>query len=578
VSSPGEARGAESTRIAADPVSHVRATERDAFLALAPEEMADSARRGALASSRLVDRVRLLITLGRPRTCVPGLLAYALGFSYTAAAPSWRVALGALLAFPIGFLANLHNTATDLSEDSHNLPGRVFLVAQLGYTRLLRFCTVLGAAMLAGAITLGAHFAIFMAIAVAGLHQYSAPPVRSKGRPLLGLWVFAQAVVFPFLFGWTTAPGTMLSTLLRAIAAPLLGNAPAPEAALRSYRYLAMWFFLTLWFMAKGTVKNLPDFEGDRAAGVRTSATVFASRREAALASMSATVVVYALLPVLVLLGLEAPRVAFAALWLAPAAFNSARLVRAGREEANQILKVDMLISSGFIATLLLLVAPSSISVAFVVAGALALFGSDLLGLDSRRATDVRSSRGSTNGAVPADGVVRMELRASASIPFEATTVFAAFRDDVCVLRKYMPHARSIDVLTRTERGDLVDTVVAWRVGARVPAFVRALARDAFEWTDYATWDASTLSVEWQSDGGAIRCKARDVFVSRGTDLTELVLVGTVAVDARALPVLFGPVRPALARRIARYVADDMPRSVQRVAAAFAEHLRARPQ
>ncbi len=34
-----------------------------------------------------------------------------------------------------------------------------------------------------------------------------------------------------------------------------------------------MWFFLTLWFMAKGTFKNVPDYDGDLAAGVRTSAT-----------------------------------------------------------------------------------------------------------------------------------------------------------------------------------------------------------------------------------------------------------------------------------------------------------------
>jgi 4-hydroxybenzoate polyprenyltransferase len=574
VSSPSEAQSPEAGRVLTEPVSQVRATERDAFLALAPEAMADSARRGMVASASLVDRVRLIVTLGRPRTCVPGLLAYALGLSYTGAAPSWRVALGALLAFAIGFLANLHNTATDLSEDSHNLPGRVFLVAQVGYTALLRVCTAIGAVMLAGAIALGPHFAFFMALAVVGLHQYSAPPVRSKGRPLLGLWVFAQAVVFPFLFGWTTAPGNMLSTLLRAVFAPLLGDAPPPDAAVRSYRYLAMWFFLTLWFMAKGTVKNVPDFDGDRAAGVRTSATVFGTRRAAALAALSATVVAYAVLPVLVALGLETPRVALAASWLVPAGYNCARLVRANREEANGVLKTDMLISSGFIATLLLLVAPAWTSVTFVLAGALVLLGSDLLGLDSRRANDVRKSRRSPE-AVVAGGIASMDLRATASIPFPSAMVFAAFRDDVGELGKYLPGVRSIEVLSRTERGNLVDTAVAWRMGANVPAFVRSLVvKYAFEWTDYATWDADAQCVEWHNDGGPIRCTARDAFVSRGHSDTELVLSGTVRVEAAALPAVFGPLRPVIARRIARYVADDMPHSVQRVAAAFTEHLR----
>ena len=543
-------RPADGVLVGAEPISRVRATERDAFLALDPEEMADSVRSGTPVRTSLGERIRAFVTLGRPRTCVPGLLAYALGLSYTGASLSWRAALGALLSFAIGFLANLHNTATDLSEDSHNLPGRVFLVSRLGYRALLRFCTALGAVMLAGALALGTHFAFFMALAVVGLHQYSAPPVRSKGRPLLGLWVFAQAVVFPFLFGWTTAPGTMLSTLLRSVIAPLFGDAPAPDAAFRSYRYLAMWFFLTLWFMAKGTVKNVPDFDGDKAAGVRTSATAFATQRTAALASAGATVFAYALLPLLIALGLEAPRVAFATCWLAPAAYNSLRLVGAAREEANAVLKADMLVSTGFLATVLLLVAPNGSSVVFVLAGALTLLGSDLLGLDSRRPTEVRRTQRATCDD-PGDRVARAELRARASIPSAPpATAFAAFRDDVAALRTSMPHVRSIRVLRRVDRGELVDTAVEWRVGANIPAFVRALfGKGAFEWTDYATWDRTTLSVEWWTDAGPIRCVAHDEFVAMGEGVTELVLSGTVHVDAAALPAMLGPLRPAVARR-----------------------------
>lgn len=373
-------------------MSEVRATERDAFLALGPDEMADSVRRGGNVTTHMVERIRLLATLGRPRTCVPGLLAYALGYSYTGAAPSFRVVLGAALSLAIGFSANLHNTATDLQEDSHNLPGRVFLVSKVGYDALLRVCRWLGAAMLLGGVLLGAHFAVFMALAVAGLHQYSAPPVRSKGRPLLGLWVFAQAVVFPFLFGWTTAPGDMLSTLLRSLSSPWLGHAPPAEAALESYRYLGMWFFLTLWFMAKGTFKNVPDFEGDRAAGVRTSATVFGTRRSAALVSTAVTIAAYTALSGLVALGFEKPRVLLALLWLVPVTWNAVQLIRADASaHSNRLLKTDMLLSSGFIASLLLLVATTWMSVAFVLAGAFLLFGSDLFGLDSRREAHVRA-------------------------------------------------------------------------------------------------------------------------------------------------------------------------------------------
>jgi 4-hydroxybenzoate polyprenyltransferase len=232
-------------------------------------------------------------------------------------------------------------------------------------------------------------------LALVGLHQYSAPPIRSKGRPLLGLWVFAQTVVFPFLFGWTTAPGRMLETLVSSIVALLRGTAPpAAEAALQSWRYLGMWFFVTVWFMAKGAFKNVPDFDGDRAAGVRTSATVWGSRRTAARVASAATLLAYLTLVPLAALGLEQPRVLLALVWLVPVSVNCMRLMRAENGKmANSVLRVDMLLSTSFMASLLLLVAPRAQSVAMALTAAVLLLCSDLLGIDSRREADVTTSR-----------------------------------------------------------------------------------------------------------------------------------------------------------------------------------------
>ena len=351
----------------------------------------------SVAGTRPLERVRTLLMLGRPRTCVPGLVAFALGHSYTAGpALSVRTAVGALLALSIGFSANLHNAATDLHEDGYNLPGRKRLIVSVGYRSLMRTCLVLGFAMFAGALALGAYFTLFMGLALVGLHQYSAPPVRSKGRPLLGLWVFAQAVVFPFLFGWTTDPGRMLETLIASAAAPFgWTSAPPASEASQSWRYLGMWGFLTLWFMAKGVFKNVPDFDGDRAAGVRTSATICGSRRRAAIVAAAATVSAYLSLASLVALRLEKPFVLLSLAWLGPVVANCLRLVRSrDGAEANRVLGTDMRISVGFIATLLLSVAPSVASAAFVAAGMVVLAGSDGFGLDSRRAVDATASVG----------------------------------------------------------------------------------------------------------------------------------------------------------------------------------------
>ena len=358
-----------------------------------PDEMARFIRDGGRVPAGALERLRILIMLGRPRTVVPNLLCFALGYSYTGAPASLRMVLGALLGCLIGFSANLHNTALDLDEDSRNLPGRVLLVAKLGYRPLMRSWATISVFMMLSAIWLGGYFTVFMALALVGLHQYSAPPVRSKGRPFLGLWVFAQTVVFPFLFGWTTAPGQMLETLVASVVAPLRGIAPPPAAAeWQSWRYLGMWFFVTVWFMAKGAFKNVPDFDGDRAAGVRTSATVWSTRRVAAQVTAGATVLAYLTLVPLVALGLERPRVLLALVWLVPVSVNCVKLIRAGDGKmANAILRADMLVSTSFMASLLLLVAPGPQSAAMVLAAAVLLFGSDLLGIDSRREADVTS-------------------------------------------------------------------------------------------------------------------------------------------------------------------------------------------
>ena len=123
----------------------------ESFSKLTPEQMTDVVRSGARAEATFRERARIFLMLGRPRTCVPGMLAYALGLAYVQPSMSVAVIIGFVLCFLGGFVANIGNTYTDLPEDTRNLPGRVYLMAKLGYRQLFWLLMGCYAAMVAAA-------------------------------------------------------------------------------------------------------------------------------------------------------------------------------------------------------------------------------------------------------------------------------------------------------------------------------------------------------------------------------------------------------------------------------------------
>jgi ubiquinone/menaquinone biosynthesis methyltransferase len=338
-----------------------------AFRALPPAAQAEAVR-GGRTRFRPGEAIRILIMLGRPRTCVPGLFAYGLGLAYGGALSVPRMVLGGILALQVGFSANLHNTYTDVEEDCRNLPGRMWLLYRFGRPRLLLVLVAMNVFMAGVALVYGGGFFVFVVVGLIGVHQYSFRPLRMKARPVVGLYVFAQAVIGPFLIGWFAAGADV-----RMPTGPVW----------------AMLGFLFFWFVAKGLFKNVPDYEGDREVGLRTSATLFPSRVMAARVAATVTVLAYLALPFLVLAGASPPRVLFALPVTVVAAVQAWTLVRAADgAEANDVLRRDMVLSSAFLGLVLLLQDPTWTSVTLVVVGIALIAGTDLLAMDSRRSAD----------------------------------------------------------------------------------------------------------------------------------------------------------------------------------------------
>ncbi|MGY1581458.1 UbiA family prenyltransferase [Streptomyces sp. MN13] len=345
------------------------------FTALTPDERVRAAQ-GSRGTAGFAETVRILLMLGRPRTCVPGLLAFSLGWTVAGPAFDWRYVLGLFLTLVYGLIANLYNAHTDLEEDSRNLPGRVWLLLRAGDRRVVAAGHLLSVAVLACAPLYGWDYIAAAVISLIGAHQYSYPPLRLKARPVAGLFAFSLAVFRPFVLGYFAGPHGV--------------RAPDAEG-------WALIGFLIVWFVAKGMVKNLPDHDGDRAAGLRTSATVFPDRASAARAATAMTLVGYLSLPLLVLGG-ALPALTLLALPWAVLAYLQCRAMAKAPDAAaaNQVLKRDMLLSTAFLATLLVLTQPGWATAVAVALGAAVLLGSDRVALDSRRSQDVRNR--------PADG------------------------------------------------------------------------------------------------------------------------------------------------------------------------------
>jgi 4-hydroxybenzoate polyprenyltransferase len=197
----------------------------------------------------------LIIKIARPRTWVFIVLAYLIGWGLTGSNFSANYIIG-MIVFVIWVASvNIINAYTDYNEDKINLPQRVQMIEQVGYNKLPYIVAGTSILCLLLSLTINFNFLIIVLIAIFDGLFYSLKPLRFKSNPVLSLISFSGAVVLPLIGAWVI---TM------------------------DLSYLPMLFiFLGYSFLVYGTVKNLPDYYGDRETNLNTTATVFKTRRKA---------------------------------------------------------------------------------------------------------------------------------------------------------------------------------------------------------------------------------------------------------------------------------------------------------
>jgi hypothetical protein len=157
-----------------------------------------------------------------------------------------------------------------------------------------------------------------------------------------------------------------------------------------------------------------------------------------------------------------------------------------------------------------------------------------------------------------------MELRADAVIPFPRDVVFAAYRDDLTQVLKFLPNVRGIEMKSHKEDGPRIERVNEWHGGGEIPAAARAVLSEAMlSWTDYATWHLDAFACDWRIETHAfteaVSCGGRNVFLEDGPGKTVLQIRGKLEIDAKKIRGVPG----FLAGKVGRTVEDFLGAKIQ---------------
>ncbi len=225
----------------------------------------------------VVHTLTIVFRLSRPRTWTFPTIGFLLGYTLAGGAALFQMGLGLGVAALVTAATNIVNAYADRKEDTVNQPRRVLWLDQIGSSGAVTTSILLYMSAVALGLFLGPLFLVVLAFGILNSVFYSMPPFRFKARPLPSLISFSGAVGLAFLSGVSIQGSVNL---------------------LNPVFWLVTYFMLTY-----GTVKNLPDYTGDKKAGTRTSATIFHTIKNATSFSSILLLTPYVLLLALVASG-----------------------------------------------------------------------------------------------------------------------------------------------------------------------------------------------------------------------------------------------------------------------------------
>lgn len=133
-----------------------------------------------------------------------------------------------------------------------------------------------------------------------------------------------------------------------------------------------------------------------------------------------------------------------------------------------------------------------------------------------------------------------MKFRSESTIPHPRDAVFAAYRDNLPEVIRFLDDISAVNVLAREETGGVVKLHNEWVSERDIPSVAQQFIKpEHLRWDDHASWDASSyvchFDIRTRAFTDAVRCDGTNTFVDDPKG-TRVILEGTFEVTNIKVP------------------------------------------
>ncbi|MEQ1503973.1 MAG: hypothetical protein ABMB14_17155 [Myxococcota bacterium] len=171
---------------------------------------------------------------------------------------------------------------------------------------------------------------------------------------------------------------------------------------------------------------------------------------------------------------------------------------------------------------------------------------------------------------------MRFEVRESAR--HARGVVFAAHRDELEAIARYLPDVEKVELRSRSKGARGLEEQVHWWTGSpsALPVFVRPMVPPhLLQWSQRTTWDPATHTASWTIEvpglGPAVVAGGTNTYVDEGSTC-GIGIVGDFAFHPERVPQLAG-IPAAAVPMVERMVVKLIVPMIERTGAAVARYL-----